>query len=102
MTRHYVFVESNTTGTGPPGAARLGHRYLDAQAALTCHEKHRMRAALSRAGLPTPGFWLVRSLEEADWLSTGIAYPCVVKPTAESGSTGVRRVDDRDQLLAHV
>ncbi|HSR98577.1 MAG TPA: ATP-grasp domain-containing protein [Kofleriaceae bacterium] len=83
-------------------AARLGHRYLDPQAALTCHEKHRMRAVLSRAGLPTPGFWLVRSAEEAEWLSTGIAYPCVVKPTAESGSTGVRRVDDRDQLLAHV
>jgi cysteine synthase A len=61
-----------------------------------------MRAVLSRAGLPTPGFWLVRSAEEAAWLSTGIAYPCVVKPIAESGSTGVRRVDDRDQLLAHV
>ena len=28
-------------------------------------------------------------------------YPCVVKPPAESGSTGVRRVDSAEELLAH-
>lgn len=83
-------------------AARLGQRYLSPRAATTCHHKHLAREALRRAGLPTPGFWLLRSEGEAERLSTAISYPCVVKPTAESGSTGVRRVDDRDGLLAHV
>jgi cysteine synthase A len=83
-------------------AAGLGLRYLNPRAAATCHHKHRTREVLARAGLPTPGFWLIGSPAEAERLARTIAYPCVVKPTAESGSTGVRRVDDRDQLLAHV
>ena len=82
-------------------AATLGQRYLSPRAATTCHEKHLARAALSRAGLPTPDFWLLRSADEAERLSAAISYPCVVKPIAESGSTGVRRVDDREGLLAH-
>jgi S-sulfo-L-cysteine synthase (3-phospho-L-serine-dependent) len=83
-------------------AARLGQRYLSSRAATICHHKHLAREALQRAGLPAPKFWLLRSMAEAERLSTAISYPCVVKPTAESGSTGVRRVDDREGLLAHV
>lgn len=83
-------------------AARFGHRYLGPRPATICHEKYLTRAALRLAGLPTPEFWRVRSSAEAERVSAHVRYPCVVKPTAESGSTGVRRVDDRTELVAHV
>ncbi|RKI30189.1 ATP-grasp domain-containing protein [Corallococcus sp. AB004] len=82
-------------------AARYGFRYLHPGAARICHEKHEARKVLRAAGQPTPEFWLVTSEAQALQVSREATYPCVVKPTAESGSTGVRRVDSPEALLAH-
>jgi cysteine synthase A len=82
-------------------AARFGFRYLNPRTAFVCHEKHETRQVMRRAGLPTPEFWLLTSEAEAQQVSRAVTYPCVVKPTAESGSTGVRRVDTPEQFLSH-
>lgn len=82
-------------------ARRLGLPTLDPEAARRCHHKHLGRACLARAGLATPAFWVVTSPAEAEAAARAVTYPCVVKPVADSGSVGVRRVDDRDALLAH-
>jgi cysteine synthase A len=82
-------------------AAQLGLRYLNPRAALVCHEKYEARKVLREAGLPTPDFWLVTSEQEALQLSERLTYPCVVKPPAESGSTGVRLVRNREEFLSH-
>ncbi|MDC0708188.1 ATP-grasp domain-containing protein [Stigmatella sp. ncwal1] len=82
-------------------AARHGLRYLQPRAAQACHNKHEARAMLRAAGLPGPEFHVIASEAEAEQLARTVRFPCVVKPPAESGSTGVRRVDTPEELLAH-
>ncbi|WP_224250217.1 ATP-grasp domain-containing protein [Hyalangium gracile] len=82
-------------------AARLGLRYLNPRTALICHEKYEARKVLREKGLPTPEFWLLTSEEEALEVRERVTYPCVIKPPAESGSTGVRQVKDRAEFLEH-
>jgi biotin carboxylase len=82
-------------------AADSGFRYLNARAAHDCHDKYRSRQVLRRAGLPTPDFWLVTTDEELRQVSETVRYPCVVKPIAESGSNGVRLVQNREEFAAH-
>lgn len=81
-------------------ARRLGFPGLDPAAAATCRSKHATRLALARAGLPTPEFRLLASEEDALLAAADIGFPAVVKPIADSSSTGVRRVDDAAELLA--
>jgi cysteine synthase A len=82
-------------------AARLGFRYLDAEAARVCREKPRTRRVLKQLGLRTPAFWVVASEHEARAVARTATYPCVVKPPADSSSHGVRLVTDADALIAH-
>jgi biotin carboxylase len=82
-------------------AERFGYRYLNARTARICHEKHLARQVMKEAGLPVPPFWVIASEEEARRVAAEAVYPCVVKPPAESGSTGVRLVKNADELLAH-
>ena len=82
-------------------AADSGFRYLNPRAAHDCHDKYRSRQVLRSAGLPTPDFWLVTTDEELRRASETVSYPCVVKPIAESGSNGVRLVQNREELVAH-
>lgn len=82
-------------------AERFGYRYLNARTARICHEKHLARQVMKEAGLPVPPFWVITSEEAARQVAAEAVYPCVVKPPAESGSTGVRLVRNADELLAH-
>lgn len=82
-------------------AASCGYRYLNPKAALSCHDKYLSRGVMRAAGLPTPDFWLVSNEQELLHVSETVRYPCVIKPTAESGSNGVRLVNNREELLTH-
>lgn len=82
-------------------AARCGLPGLDPGAARTCRDKPATRRALRAAGLPTPDFHLLRSADEAREVALRVAYPCVMKPPADSSSHGVRLVHDRAEFLAH-
>jgi S-sulfo-L-cysteine synthase (3-phospho-L-serine-dependent) len=82
-------------------AAWLGFRHLCPAAARVCRNKLATRQALRAAGLATPGFHLVASEEQARQAARKVAYPCVVKPPADSSSKGVRLVNDEAELLAH-
>ena len=88
-----------------PTAARIAHAlrlpHHSAAAADACRDKYRSREILRRAGLPVPRF--VRfplDVEPAELLraiASDVAYPCVLKPLALSGSRGVIRADDERQ-----
>lgn len=82
------------------GARRLGFPGLDPAAAATCRSKHKTRLALARAGLPTPEVCLLTSEEEALRAADEIGFPAVVKPVADSSSTGVKRVESAAELVA--
>lgn len=82
-------------------AADLGLRFLAPQAAATCHDKSAARSALRAAGVPGPRFWVADSAAAAGRLADEVPYPCVMKPVADSGSSGVRRIDDVRQFREH-
>lgn len=84
-------------------ALHLPHN--DPLAAEAARDKYVMRQRLAAGGVPVPRFrrlpldvpaaQIVRTVAE-------IGYPCVVKPRRLSGSRGVMRVDDEDELRAAV
>ena len=79
------------------GLGLPGHPPSAAEAA---RDKERSRGRLRDAGLPVP--WFVPSPLYADpgALVTRVAFPCVIKPVALSGSRGVMRADNVEQFFA--
>ena len=72
----------------PPGAARIARG------------KSLARERLREVGLPAPWFLSVSVSADPRSLLSEVAFPCVVKPTALSGSRGVIRADDEAALVA--
>jgi biotin carboxylase len=74
--------------TNPPAASRISRR------------KDLARQCLADAGVPVPDFTLIDTDRDIASQLDAISFPCVVKPVSLSGSRGVIRADDPDQLLA--
>ena len=66
------------------------------ESALTATNKHLMRLAFEKAGLPSCKSILVT--EDMDLAALPLAYPVIVKPTDRSGSRGIRKVTDPGEL----
>lgn len=79
-------------------AGRLGLPHNLAEGARAARDKRRMRAALARAGVPSPRHRVVAPAEEAEALLAEVRFPCVVKPPMLTGSQGVIRADDPGEL----
>ncbi len=69
-------------------------------ASLAARDKLVMRERLQSDGAPTP--WFIPRLMDADLdeILPQVTYPCVVKPTRLSGSRGVIRANNADELRA--
>ena len=85
ITVNYVAEQLGLTGNGM-------------KSALTATNKHWMRLAFEKAGLPSCKSCLVSSPEEAEALD--LPYPVIVKPTDRSGSRGIFKVTE-DNPLRH-
>jgi biotin carboxylase len=80
-------------------AEELGLPGPGLRAAWTSRNKYLQRELFARSGLPQPAFCLARDVLDAGRWAAG-RYPVVVKPLAESGSTGVRVVSSAGELAA--
>lgn len=67
------------------------------ESALLTHRKDLAREALKKAGCRTPEFQVI-ALSDVDQRSSSINYPVVVKPLSLSGSRGVIRADNAEEL----
>ena len=81
-------------------SAALGLRGHSVDAAATSRNKQLTRERLRGAGLPGPWFLTARISCDARTLGPSLAFPCVVKPLALSGSRGVIRANDEAGLVA--
>jgi len=87
-----------------PLASRLSASFglpgMSPEAVDAARDKHQTRAALKRAGLPTPRNSLVRS--EGDLAAAGklVGFPAVLKPVSGAASLGVKKVASFEELLA--
>lgn len=69
-------------------------------AALTAHDKAKMRAAFSAAGLPCPLYYPVNA--DSDLSRLPFLPPMIVKPVDRSGSAGVQKVEHIEELKSAV
>jgi biotin carboxylase len=95
-----TFVEHSVPAAATVAAA-LGLPFVPTQAALLARDKYRMRRAIADAGVPSPGFGLARSVDEALALGAGLGYPLVIKPLIGGGSMFTRRVDGPAEMRTH-
>jgi biotin carboxylase len=81
-------------------ARALGLPHPDPSAVRACRDKASQRRLLRAAGIPCPDFAAATTPAEAAAAAGRIGFPVVVKPTAGSGSIGVRRCADAGQVRA--
>jgi len=81
-------------------ARLLGLPHPDPAAVQACRDKANQRRLLRAAGIDCPDFAEADSPAGAVVAADRIGFPVVVKPTAGSGSVGVRRCADADEVLA--
>lgn len=77
-------------------AEKLGLPCNPTSILLQCTNKYKMRETLMRGGMETPKFTKVASGEKAN--IDGFHFPLIVKPTDRSGSRGVTKIFNVDEL----
>ena len=81
-------------------AGKMGLTANNYDAAVRANNKFLMRNAFMAAGVPCPQYKMVKSVDEAkdiDW-----DYPLIVKPSDRSGSLGVTKVLNHEELNAAI
>lgn len=80
----------------------LGLPYVGSgvMASALAMDKLRSKWVFGSAGIATPNFAVVRSMEECQVLANQMDYPVMVKPVHEGSSIGMSRVDEPEQLEA--
>jgi len=63
-------------------------------------DKHKTRAALKAAGLPTPRNFLITKVEDLHQAGEVVGFPAVLKPVSGAASLGVKKVVAKEQLQA--
>ncbi|MEN8206587.1 MAG: ATP-grasp domain-containing protein [Pseudomonadota bacterium] len=94
-----VATDDTTVEMGSRIAQALDLPHNEPHAARISRYKDLSRQALADAGVPVPDFQVVNLCGDVASQSTGIRFPCVVKPLSLSASRGVIRADDREALL---
>ncbi|MHA7880948.1 MAG: D-alanine--D-alanine ligase [Saccharospirillum sp.] len=78
----------------------LGLPYVGSgvMASALAMDKLRSKWVFASAGIATPNFAVVRSMDECLALANQVDYPVMVKPVHEGSSIGMSRVDEAEQL----
>jgi len=78
---------------------RLGLHSISYSTAIKATDKYEMIKAFKEHNVASPWYFVVDSMEELRALEYKLQYPCVMKPTDNSGSHGVLLVRDFDHLM---
>lgn len=70
------------------------------ECALRANNKYMMREAFSAAGIPCPRYQMVTAVDSLHL--NGWKYPLIIKPTDRSGSLGVTKVANEEELIIAV
>jgi biotin carboxylase/predicted nuclease with RNAse H fold len=96
-----VALGDRPTAAAARACQALGLPYHPAGAVDACRDKYRSRERLRAGGLRVPAFTRYLYTEEPRELaSSGLGFPCVLKPLSLSGSRGVIRADNAEQFVA--
>ena len=81
---------------------RLGLAHNSPEAAIASRNKYVMRQRFAEAGAPSPKFHYFRFADDPKEIAELVDYPCVVKPITLSGSRGVMRADNAQELIMRI
>jgi biotin carboxylase len=95
-------VDDSATELAAVASERLGLPANDPRAAQAARDKYVMRSMLLAAGVKCPRFQMFRIGEDPAGLAPDLEFPVVVKPRRLSGSRGVIRANDEDELAAAI
>lgn len=95
-------VDEDTAVAAASVAQALGLAHNTVQSATVAKDKHLMREALRRAGVPVPQFWHFSLTEDPREVAARVVFPCVVKPVFLSTSRGVMRADNEKEFVEAV
>lgn len=79
-------------------AEKLGLRGIGEETAKKFTDKYEMRKAAQKAGIPVPNFDEAKNLDDALSAAEKIGYPVIIKPVDSSGSRGVFKVNNQNEL----
>lgn len=71
---------------------------ISMETAIKATDKGEMIKAFKENDVPSPWFFIVKSAEELESIRKDINYPCIMKPTDNSGSRGVVLVENEKKL----
>lgn len=77
---------------------KLGLVGISYDTAVKATDKGEMIKAFAAAGVEHPWYYIIKDPAEINAVRNQIAYPCITKPTDNSGSRGVMLVNDRREL----
>jgi biotin carboxylase len=96
-----VALGDRTTAAAARACRALGLPYHPIRAVDACRDKYRLRERLRAGGLRVPAFTrYLYTAEPRELASSGLVFPCVLKPLSLSGSRGVIRADNVEQFVA--
>jgi biotin carboxylase len=95
-------VDDSATELAAVASERLRLPANDPRAAHAARDKFVMRSMLREAGVKCPAFQLFEFGDDVATLVERVVFPVVVKPRRLSGSRGVIRADDADELAAAI
>ncbi|HEO1486233.1 TPA: ATP-grasp domain-containing protein [Legionella pneumophila] len=72
---------------------------IDCKHVLNLRRKDLMRAAINKAGLNSPRYYLVTSLDDINEAVDYIGFPAICKPIDAAGSVHVKKVKNKKELL---
>ncbi len=94
-----IAVDDSGTVLAALASDLLGLPSNSPDAALAARDKHLMRNLLHAEGVPVPGFRAYPATIDGAVLASEVDFPVVVKPTHLSGSRGVIRADNEQELF---
>lgn len=102
--RAILGVDDSGTVVAARASAALGLPHNAPEAAEAAQDKARMRARFAAAGVPSPRFQAFTIHDDPEDIAetietSGIGFPCVLKPTRLSASKGVMRADNAFEFV---
>lgn len=93
-------VDDSATELAARAGSQLGVPHNSPDAAIAARDKYTMRSMLAAGGVRCPGFRTFPADADPTSYAHQVSYPCVVKPTRLSGSRGVIRANEPEELAA--
>ena len=79
--------------------SRLGLPGISMDTAIKSTDKGEMIKAFKEHGVESPCFCIIENEEQLQISISQIGYPCILKPTDNAGSRGVRLVNSEEELM---